>query len=87
MAQHKSAKKRIRQTVKITARNKAAISKVKTLVKKVYATDDKAQAEILLKEATATLDKQTSKRRIHKNTAARQKSSLTKYVNKLPAAK
>jgi small subunit ribosomal protein S20 len=87
MAQHKSAKKRIRQTVKKTARNKAAISKVKTLVKKVYATDDKAQAETYLKEATATLDKQTSKGRIHKNTAARQKSSLTKYVNNLSAAK
>lgn len=87
MAHHKSAKKRIRSTKKRQIRNKAALSKIKTLVKKVYSTDDKAKAESLLKEAVATLDQQTSKRRIHKNNAARKKSALTKHVNKLAAAK
>ena len=56
-------------------------------MKRVYATEDKVQAEALLKEAVATLDKQSSKGRIHKNNAARKKSSLTKHVNKLAAAK
>ncbi len=87
MAHHKSAKKRIRSTKKRQIRNKAALSKIKTLVKKVYSTDDKAKAEALLKEAVATLDQQTSKRRIHKNNAARKKSALTKHVNKLAASK
>ena len=87
MAQHKSAKKRIRQTPKRTERNKAALSKVKTLMKKVYDSEDKAQAEIYLKEATTTLDKQASKGRIHRNNVARKKSTLTKHVNKLAVTK
>lgn len=87
MAHHKSAKKRIRSNKAKQERNKTALSKVKTLVKKVYTTDDKAQAETYLKEAVATLDKQATKGRIHKNNVARKKSALTKHVNKLAAAK
>ncbi len=87
MAHHKSAQKRIRSNKRKQVRNKAALSKIKTLVKKVYATEDKAQAELVLKEAVSTLDKQTSKGRLHKNNAARKKSALTKHVNKLVAAK
>lgn len=87
MAHHKSAKKRIRSNKRKQIRNKTALSKVKTLVKRVYATEDKIQAETLLKEAVATLDKQSSKGRIHKNNAARKKSALTKHVNKLTVAK
>ena len=87
MAHHKSAKKRIRSNKRKQVRNKTAISRVKTLVKKEYATEDKASAESVLKEAVATLDKQAAKGRIHKNNAARKKSSLTKHVNKLAAAK
>ena len=87
MAHHKSAKKRIRSNKRKQVRNKAALSKIKTLVKKVYDTEDKVKADALLKEATATLDKQATKGRIHKNTVARKKSALTKHVNKLAAAK
>ncbi|MEJ5352377.1 MAG: 30S ribosomal protein S20 [Melioribacteraceae bacterium] len=87
MAYHKSAQKRIRQTIKRTLRNKAALSKIKTLVKKVYSTQDKELAEKYLREAVATLDKQAAKGRIHKNTAARKKSAITKYVNSLSAEK
>jgi len=87
MAHHKSAQKRIRQTIKRTLRNKAALSKIKTLVKKVYNTQDKELAEKYLREAVATLDKQAAKGRIHKNTAARKKSAITKYVNSLSAEK
>jgi len=87
MAHHKSAQKRIRQTIKRTLRNKAALSKIKTLIKKVYSTQDKELAEKYLREAVATLDKQAAKGRIHKNTAARKKSAITKYVNSLTAEK
>lgn len=87
MAHHKSAQKRIRQTIRRTQRNKTALSKVKTLIKKVYKTEDKTEAEKYLREAVATLDKQAAKGRLHKNNAARKKSALTKYVNKLAAAK
>lgn len=87
MAHHKSAKKRIRSNKSKQERNKKALSKIKTLVKKVYTTDVKAEAEGYLKEAVATLDKQATKGRIHKNNVARKKSALTKHVNKLAAAK
>ena len=86
MAQHKSAIKRARASVKRNERNKAALSKVKTAVKKVYSIEDKEQAEAALKEAVSVVDKTVSKGRLPKNNAARKKAALTKYVNKLSAA-
>ncbi|MGK9475349.1 30S ribosomal protein S20 [Melioribacter sp. OK-6-Me] len=85
MAHHKSAIKRIRQTEKRTKRNKAALSKVKTLIKKVYSSENVEVAEKNLKEAVSTLDKESARGRIHKNNAARKKAALTKFVNKLTA--
>ncbi|PKL81932.1 MAG: 30S ribosomal protein S20 [Ignavibacteriae bacterium HGW-Ignavibacteriae-3] len=87
MAQHKSAKKRVRSTKKRAERNKAALSKVKTLTKKVVDEKDPVKAQSLLVDAVSFLDKTASKGRMHKNTVARRKSSLTKHVNKLAAAK
>jgi small subunit ribosomal protein S20 len=87
MAHHKSAKKRVRSTKRRAERNKAALSKVKTLVKKVLNAEDNAKAQEYLKEATAFLDKTASKGRLHKNNVARKKSALTKHVNSLAAAK
>lgn len=87
MAQHKSAKKRVRSTKKRAERNKAALSKVKTLTKKVVDEKDPTTAQTILKEAVAFLDKTASKGRMPKNTVARKKSTLTKHVNKLSAVK
>ncbi len=87
MAQHKSALKRARASERREERNKTAVSRVKTLVKKVYSTKDKEQAEKALKEAVSTLDKTASKGRIHKNNASHKKAALTKYVNSLSADK
>ena len=85
MAHHKSAKKRIKTSEKKRVRNKAALSKVKTLVKKVFSLEDKVEAAAVLKEATKVIDKTAAKGKIHKNNAARKKSALTKHVNKLAA--
>jgi len=87
MAHHKSAKKRVRSTKKRAERNKAALSKVKSLVKKVLDSKDAVKSQEALKVAVAFLDKTASKGRMHKNTVARKKSALTKHVNKLTAAK
>jgi small subunit ribosomal protein S20 len=87
MANHKSAKKRVRTNAKKAVRNKAALSKVKTLIKKVYATEEPEQAKVTLKEAVSFLDKTAGKGRIHKNNVARKKSALTRHVNKLTTAK
>ncbi len=83
MAHHKSAKKRIKTSAKRNLRNKATLTKVKTLVKKVYATEDKVEAEKVLREATKVLDKTAAQGKIHKNNVARKKSALTRHVNKL----
>ena len=85
MANHKSAKKRIRQSERRRVRNQAAQTKMKTLIKKVHNATEKAAAEVNLKEAVSFIDKSVSKGRLHKNTAARKKSSLTRHVNKLEA--
>jgi small subunit ribosomal protein S20 len=87
MAHHKSAKKRIRSSERKKAINKMTDSKIKTVVKKTFATDKKEELEVLYKEAIAILDKGTSKGRLHKNNAARKKSKLTKHLNKVTAAK
>lgn len=86
MAHHKSAKKRIRTTERRTAINRTAVSKVKTLTKKVLESENLNEAQNLYKEAVSTLDKNVAKGRIHKNTASRKKSALTKHVNSLSAA-
>lgn len=83
MAHHKSAKKRIRQSETKRVRNQASLSKMKTLIKKVHASKEKATAEVTLKEAISYIDKSVSKGRLHKNTAARRKSSLTRHYNSL----
>ena len=86
MANIKSAKKRILVIQTKTERNKAAKSRVKTFVKKVYAAieaSDKAAADTALKEAISEISKAASKGIYHKSTASRKISRLTKAVNKI----
>ena len=86
MANIKSAKKRILVIQTKTERNKAAKSKVKTFVKKVYAAieaNDKAAADTALKEAISEISKAASKGIYHKSTASRKISRLTIAVNKI----
>ena len=86
MANIKSAKKRILGIETKTERNKAAKSKVKTFVKKVYAAidaGDKAAADEALKAAISEISKAASKGIYHKSTASRKISRLTKAVNKI----
>ncbi|MBN1350265.1 30S ribosomal protein S20 [candidate division KSB1 bacterium] len=83
MAHHKSAKKRIKTNLKSAANNRHYKSKMKTAIKKVIQTEDRAVAEENLKGAVSLLDKLATKKLIHKNKAANQKSRLVKHVNKL----
>ncbi len=83
MANHKSAKKRIRTSEKRRLMNKEATSKLKTLLKKVKDQTEKAPAEPILKDTISFIDKSVSKGRMHKNTAARKISALTRFVNGL----
>ncbi len=86
MANIKSAKKRILVAKKREERNKAAKSKVKTLVKKVEVAakaGNKEEAAKALIVATSAIDKAASKGIYHKNTAARKVSRLNLLVNKI----
>ncbi len=86
MANHKSAEKRIRQTEKRTAINRARRSRVRTFVKKVevaIASGDKETAQSALRLAQPELHRASSKGVMHKNTVARKLSRLAARINAL----
>lgn len=83
MANHKSARKRVRQNQRRNEINRSNRSKLRTQIKKLRTAlghNDKAEAEGLLNPTVSTIDKAVNKGLIHKNTAARYKSRLTKHV-------
>ena len=82
MPRIKSAKKRMRQTVSRTARNKAQRSQLRTSVRKARTAVATPEAVELASKAEALLDRAARKRLIHPNTAARQKSRLAKSLKK-----
>lgn len=81
MPQHASAAKRVRQNARRHARNKADISRMKTLIRKVRSTKEKDKAQQALRKAVKFLDRLAAKGVIHRNKAANQKSKLTRIVN------
>ena len=83
MPQHKSAIKRVRQNEKRRRQNQAKRSKMKTLVKNVFETTEKEDAEQAFQKASSYLDKLAAKGLIKKNYAARRKSALAQHVNSL----
>ena len=76
MPQHKSAKKRVRQSEKRRARNRHERSRMRTMIKRLHETEDKEEASALFSEVQAYLDRLSSKGIIHKNKAANYKSKL-----------
>ncbi len=86
MANHASAIKRQKQNVKRNARNRAARTRIKNVVKRVRVAiqnKDKDAATQALVTATSTVSKIAGKGIIHWKTAARKVSRLTKAVNAL----
>jgi small subunit ribosomal protein S20 len=81
MPRIKSAKKRMRQTKARTARNKAARSELRTVIKKVRTAGTPAAASAAMKDAEAMIDRAGRKNIMHRNTAARTKSRLARLVN------
>ena len=77
MANHKSSKKRIRQTLTKRAHNRLFH---KTALR---TTTEKSAAEALLPKVTAMLDKLAKHNIVHKNKAANLKSSIQLHVNAL----
>ncbi|HEX3862943.1 MAG TPA: 30S ribosomal protein S20 [Stellaceae bacterium] len=86
MPHHISAEKRLRQTEKRTALNRARMSRVRTFVKKVESaieTGDRAAAQSALQTAQPELHRATTKGVMHKNTVARKLSRLAARINAL----
>jgi small subunit ribosomal protein S20 len=82
----KSVLKRVRQTKKLTMRNRMVKSSLKTLTKKVetdVASRNLESAKESLKKVARAIDKARTKGIIHRNTAARKISRLVKLVKSL----
>jgi len=83
MANHFSALKRARQTVKRTARNRANTSQLRSALRSMresLAKGDKAAASEIYRKTVSSLDKAIQKGVLHANTAARYKSRLGKRL-------
>lgn len=86
MANHPQAKKRSRQRIRITARNRHVRSTVRTFLKGVaeaIAAGDKAKAREALGAAVRQLDRAVTKGVLPRKTASRKISRLTVAVDKL----
>lgn len=86
MAHHESAKKRIRQTEKRTAVNRARVSRIRTFVKKVesaIASGNKDEAAAALRAAEPELMRGAKTGVLHRNTASRKVSRLSARVRAL----
>ncbi|MER3423797.1 MAG: 30S ribosomal protein S20 [Nitrospiraceae bacterium] len=86
---HKSTIKRARQAEKRHQRNRAVLSSVKSVMKRVLsAVDEKNpnQAKTALRDATSALHKAVTKGVLKRNTASRRISRLAEKVNALTAS-
>lgn len=88
MANHKSALKRHRQSLKRNLRNRVVKTRIKNTVKAVreaIEAGDALKAQEALKTASSMLDKAGRKNVIHSRNAARRIARLQVAVNKLGA--
>lgn len=86
MATHVSAEKRIRQTERRTAVNRARLSRIRTFVKKVeaaIASGDKTAARAAFVAAQPELQRGAQKGVMHRNTVARKLSRLSARIKAL----
>ena len=86
MANHASSRKRIRQTAKITERNKHVRTTTRTLVKRVRAAisaGDKEAAVSALTPCVRQIDSAVAKGLWHRNAGSRYISRLTRQVQAL----
>jgi len=84
-----SSEKDLRRTAKRTARNRAALGKLRSSVKRARTAITAGQADAAKEALTAavpTLDRAPGKGIMHKNAAARHKSRLMRRLNALSAS-
>lgn len=84
MANHKSAIKRARQSLRRQAINSKTLGEIRTIEKKLtkaIASKDKASSGQLLITYMSRMDKAAQKGRVHNSTASRKISRLSKRVS------
>ncbi len=83
MANHKSAKKRIRSNNAKRLRNRYYAKTTRTAIKRLRTTQSKEEAEKSLPRVISLIDRLAKKNVIHKNKASNLKSKMTLHVNKM----
>ncbi len=83
MANHKSAKKRIRQTEVRNEHNKYYAKTMRNAVRDLRATTEKGAAQESFVKVAALIDKVAKMNIIHKNKASNLKSGLAVHINSL----
>ncbi|MEO0776216.1 MAG: 30S ribosomal protein S20 [Bacteroidota bacterium] len=83
MAQHQSAKKRIRQDAKKRLANRYYKKTARTAIKKLREMTDGAEAKKFLPKVVSMIDRLAKRNSWHKNKASNLKGSLTRFVNGL----
>ena len=83
MANHKSAKKRIRANDSKRLANRYFSKTMRNALKDIRLTSEKNVAEEKLPKVTSLIDKLVKKGIIHRNKAANLKSGLAKKITKL----
>jgi small subunit ribosomal protein S20 len=86
MAQHKSAEKRNRQTIRRTKVNRVRVGQIRTMIKSVetaIASGDKTKAQTSLREAQSIIMSGVSKGVLKMTTASRKVSRLSARVKSI----
>jgi small subunit ribosomal protein S20 len=83
MANHKSSKKRIRQSEKKRVFNRYFAVTTRNAIKILRDTQDKAEAQTLFPKVVSMLDRLAKKNIIHKKKASNLKSKLQKRISSL----
>ena len=79
----KSAKKRLRQSIKRRTRNRDVRASIRTVTKTLLDTESAEEAESLYRQLTSMLDRAARTGLIAKNAVDRRKSRLSRYVKSL----
>lgn len=88
MAQHKSAKKRIRRNARAAGVNHSRLSRIRTHVKDLetaIASGDKAAAQAAFKKVMPELMRGAAKGVVHKKTVSRKLSRLSARIKTIAA--
>jgi small subunit ribosomal protein S20 len=83
MANHQSAKKRIRQAEVHSLHNRYYAKTARNAVKELRSTTEKEAANVLYPKVVSMIDKLAKKNIIHKKKASNLKASLALHINKL----